>query len=54
VKGYYLFHAIGADLLRRVGRTADAAWAYEAAIERSGNARERDFLQRSLEALTQA
>ena len=54
VEGYYLFHAIGADLLRRVGRTADAAQAYEAAIERTGNARERDFLQRSLEALTQA
>ena len=25
VEGYYLFHAIRADLLRRVGRTADAA-----------------------------
>ena len=54
VEGYYLFHAIGADLLRRVGRTADAAHAYEAAIERTGNARERDFLQRSLEALTRS
>ena len=54
VEGYYLFHAIGADLLRRVGRTADAAQAYEAAIERTGNARERDFLQRSLEALTRS
>ena len=54
VEGYYLFHAIGADLLRRVGRTADAAHAYKAAIERTGNARERDFLQRSLEALTRS
>ena len=54
VEDYYLFHAIGADLLRRVGRTADAAHAYEAAIERTGNARERDFLQRSLEALTRS
>jgi RNA polymerase sigma-70 factor, ECF subfamily len=54
VEGYYLFHAIGADLLRRVGRTADAAHAYEAAIERTGNSRERDFLQRSLEALTRS
>ena len=51
VEGYYLFHAIRADLLRRVGHTADAAQAYEAAIERTGNIRERDFLQRSLEAL---
>jgi RNA polymerase sigma-70 factor (ECF subfamily) len=51
VEGYYLFHAIRADLLRRVGRTADAAQAYDAAIERTANARERDFLRRSLEAL---
>jgi predicted RNA polymerase sigma factor len=35
-------------------RFPDAAQAYEAAIERTGNARQRDFLQRSLEALTQA
>jgi len=41
---YYLFHAIRADLLRRLGRTADAAAAYEAAIARSENAAERDFL----------
>jgi len=54
VEDYYLFHAISADLLRRAGRTADAAQAYEAAIERTANARERDFLQRSLEALTRS
>jgi RNA polymerase sigma-70 factor (ECF subfamily) len=54
VEDYYLFHAISADLLRRAGRTADAAQEYEAAIERTGNARERDFLQRSLEALTRS
>src|SRR5215472_14060334 len=29
--GYYLFHAIRADLLRRLGRNADAALAYQAA-----------------------
>ena len=51
LEGYYLFHAIHADLLRRVGRTADAARSYDAAIERTANARERDFLQRSREAL---
>ena len=33
--GYYLFHAIRADLLRRLGRDAEAVLAYEAAIERS-------------------
>ena len=49
--GYYLFHAIRADLLRRLGRNADAAAAYEAAIARSQNAAERAFLQRSRQAL---
>ena len=48
---YYLFHAVRADLLRRLGRTSEAALAYEAAIARSENAAERDFLQRSREAL---
>ena len=43
--GYHLFHAVRADLLRRLGRGADAAAAYQAAIERCGNAREREFLQ---------
>jgi RNA polymerase sigma-70 factor (ECF subfamily) len=44
--GYYLFHAIRADLLRRLGRNADAALAYDAAIARTENVTERDFLQR--------
>ena len=52
--GYYLFHAIRADLLRRLGHADDAARAYAAAIARTGNARERDFLQRSRDALTGA
>ena len=43
---YYLFHAIRADLLWRLGRTSEAASAYEAAIERCENAAERDFLTR--------
>ncbi|MPY88823.1 MAG: sigma-70 family RNA polymerase sigma factor [Luteitalea sp.] len=51
---YYLFHAIRADLLRRLGRNAEAAVAYEAAIARSENAAERDFLQRRRQALTRA
>jgi RNA polymerase sigma-70 factor (ECF subfamily) len=49
--GYHLFHAIRADLLRRLGRTADAALAYQAAIERTQNTTERDFLRRSRESL---
>jgi RNA polymerase sigma-70 factor (ECF subfamily) len=42
--GYYLFHAIRADLLRRLGRPAEAAKAYEAAIARTGNEPERAHL----------
>jgi RNA polymerase sigma-70 factor (ECF subfamily) len=52
--GYYLFHAIRADLLRRLGRSAEAGAAYEAAIARTQNAAERDFLRRSREALPRA
>jgi RNA polymerase sigma-70 factor, ECF subfamily len=46
LKGYYLFHAIRADLLRRAGRLEDATLAYDAAIARTDNERERDFLRR--------
>ena len=51
---YYLFHAIRADLLRRLGRNAEAAVAYEAAIAGCQNAAEREFLQRGYQAMTQA
>jgi RNA polymerase sigma-70 factor, ECF subfamily len=50
--GYHLFHAIRADLLRRLGRNDEAAHAYDAAIARAENATERDFLQRRRHALT--
>ena len=43
---YYLFHAIRGHLLRQLGRTAAAAAAYRDALDRAGNAAERDFLQR--------
>jgi RNA polymerase sigma-70 factor, ECF subfamily len=49
---YHLFHAIRADLLRRLGRPAEAAQAYEAAIAGTDNAAEREFLRRSRQALT--
>ena len=42
--GYYLFHAIRADLLQRLHRTDDAAAAYAAARELTGNDAERAFL----------
>ncbi|MFI4879954.1 MAG: RNA polymerase sigma factor [Steroidobacterales bacterium] len=51
LRQYYLFHAIRADLLRRLGRTAEAAGAYEAAIARCDNERERSFMQRRRQAL---
>ena len=46
-----LFHAVRADLLRRLGRDADAAAAYEAALARTGNAAERRFLAGRRDAL---
>ena len=51
---YHLFHAIRADLLRRLDRNLDAAAAYDAAIARSENAAERTFLQRTRDALPRA
>jgi RNA polymerase sigma-70 factor (ECF subfamily) len=42
--GYYLFHAIRADLLQRLDRCADADAAYEIAIARTSNAAERVHL----------
>ena len=47
----YLFHAIRADLLRRLGRNDEASAAYEIAIARTENAAERRFLERSRQAL---
>ena len=49
--GYHLFHATRADLLSRLGRPADAAAAYEAAIARTANGAERAFLTRRRDAL---
>ncbi len=48
---HYLFHAIRADLLRRLGRTDEAASAYEAAIARTDNESERAFLRRAKVAM---
>lgn len=48
---YYLYHAIRADLLRRLGRTAEAITAYDEAIARTANEVERKFMRRRREAL---
>ena len=48
---YHLFHAIRADLLRRLGRDVEAGAAYGRAIELTDNAAERDFLRRRRQSL---
>jgi RNA polymerase sigma-70 factor (ECF subfamily) len=48
---YHLYHAVRADLLRRIGRTADAATAYRLALDNCENKRERDFLRRQCQSL---
>ncbi|HEX7136573.1 MAG TPA: DUF6596 domain-containing protein, partial [Vicinamibacterales bacterium] len=48
---YYLFHAIRADLLRRLGRPSEAASAYESAIGLCENSVEREFLQTRRQSL---
>jgi RNA polymerase sigma-70 factor (ECF subfamily) len=49
---YHLYHATRADLLRRLGRDAEAAAAYEAAIACTDNQAEREFLERGRQALS--
>jgi RNA polymerase sigma-70 factor (ECF subfamily) len=49
--GYHVFHAIRADLLRRLGRDVEAATAYDAALARTGNAAEQDFLRHQRDEL---
>jgi RNA polymerase sigma-70 factor (ECF subfamily) len=46
--GYHLWHAARADLLRRLGRHAEAAAAYRAALDHVGSEPERRFLARRL------
>jgi RNA polymerase sigma-70 factor, ECF subfamily len=48
---HHLLHATRADLLRRLGRTADAAAAYADAAARTTNTVERDFLEHHRAAL---
>jgi RNA polymerase sigma-70 factor (ECF subfamily) len=51
---YYLFHAIRADLLSRLGRTVEARAAYKTAMTLTANAAEREFLEGRLAALGRA
>jgi RNA polymerase sigma-70 factor (ECF subfamily) len=43
---HHVFHAVRADLLRRLGRDVEATKAYDAAIALTGNGPERTHLQR--------
>ncbi|MGI5204499.1 RNA polymerase sigma factor [Spirillospora sp. CA-108201] len=49
---YYVFHAVRADLLRRVGRGAEAAEAYGEALSRTEDEAERAFLRRRRAAVS--
>jgi RNA polymerase sigma-70 factor (ECF subfamily) len=49
--GYYLYHAVRADLLRRLGRLEEAVAAYDEAIALTGNEAEREFMRRRRETL---
>jgi RNA polymerase sigma-70 factor, ECF subfamily len=51
LNGFYLYHAIRGDLLRRLGRRKEAAVAYQAAIDHSTNAAESAFLRRAARAV---
>ncbi len=54
LQSYYLFHAVRADLLRRVGRRADALAAYESAMARTDNEAERSYLARARSAAAES
>ncbi|MGK8465439.1 RNA polymerase sigma factor [Nocardia cyriacigeorgica] len=49
---YHLFHAVRADLLRRLGRTAEAHTAYDEAVRRTTNEAERRYLIRRRDELS--
>ena len=48
LEDYYLLWATEADLLRRLGRFAEAARCYRRALERVGTGPERRYLERRL------
>jgi RNA polymerase sigma-70 factor (ECF subfamily) len=49
--GYHAYHAVRADLLRRLGRSADSRAAYGRAIELAGNTAETAYLTRRRDQL---
>jgi RNA polymerase sigma-70 factor, ECF subfamily len=53
LEDYHLWHATRADLLRRLGRTAEAVSAYQRALVLAQNEVEKRFLLRRLEELSE-
>ena len=51
LNGYHVYHAIRAALLRRLGRTTEAADAYDQAAARTSNAAEQAYLRDARDAL---
>ena len=54
LEGYGVFHAVRADLLRRLGREHEAAREYEAALAATENLAERDWLEQRRASLSQS
>lgn len=52
LENYYLFHASRADLLRRLGRIAESAKAYNRALSLTTNSVEQSYIRRRLQELT--
>jgi RNA polymerase sigma-70 factor (ECF subfamily) len=50
--GYHLLHSARGDLLRRIGRDAEAADAYRRALGLASQPAEREFLEERLAALS--
>jgi RNA polymerase sigma-70 factor (ECF subfamily) len=49
--GYHVYHAVRAALLRRLGRIAEAAGAYDRAAARTSNTAEQAYLRHARDAL---
>ncbi|MBV9546192.1 MAG: RNA polymerase sigma factor, partial [Chloroflexi bacterium] len=49
---YHVFHAVRADLLRRLGRASEAVAAYDVALQCTDNTVEREFLRRQRAAVS--
>ncbi|MCW2826239.1 MAG: polymerase, sigma subunit, family, partial [Aeromicrobium sp.] len=52
LEGYHAWHATRADLLRRLGRGAEARAAYDAAIRATDNPAEKAYLRRRRDQLS--